>query len=128
MTRAEAKRQGLPPGYAVRLDETSGVTIYLADFRRSKYVTTEYPSQAEYFRRLVDADEIARRVTHLMGQSWTVTTVPADNSGEVWNGLHLDALAEAYDTVFGPEDDGEGEPESARTEWGTIHLRFDGRN
>jgi hypothetical protein len=84
MTRREARRKNLPPGFAIRLDTYDGEIIYLADYRGARFLTTTYPGDAEYFGRIIDADEMARRVSFVTGQPWIVTTVPADNLDEAW--------------------------------------------
>lgn len=82
MTRYEARRRGLPPGFAIRLNVDQGDVVYLADYRRSKYLTTVYPSESEYFQRLVDAQEMGRRISHVSGQEWVACTIGEDPAVE----------------------------------------------
>lgn len=128
MTREQARRLNKPPGFALRIDAHEGAVVYLADYRTAKLTTTEYPGSAEYFERVVDADEMARRLTHVTGQRWAVTTVPADNTGELWRACWSDTLTaddafrEAFATAFG--DDAEDETgEFVRTAFGSFRMR-----
>jgi hypothetical protein len=126
MNRRDAKRRNLPPGYAVRVEAESGPVTYLA--ANGYDHTTEIPGEALWFETVEAASKIASSLS-TVARRWIVTTVPDSKlSDGLWDGLHLDAMAEAWDAVFGPEDDGETELEGVRTESGTIHLRFDGRN
>ena len=84
MTRNQARLAGKSPGYALRLDANEGLVVYLADFRKAGFKTTNIPSEAEYFERFLDAEEMALRVSHITGEPWKVTTCPADNSCNAW--------------------------------------------
>jgi len=121
MNRAEARRRGLPPGYAIRLEADSGAVTYLS--ANGYDHTTEVPDEAMWFPLLEGASELAKSMSTVC-RRWVVTTVP----DSPWDGL--DPYREAFETVFGPEDDGESDEgiESVRTEWGTIRLDFSNRN
>lgn len=81
MTHNAAKQNHLPPGFALRLDSTCGMTVYLADYRRAGFPTTVYPSSAEYFAREIDASEMARRLECHTGQRWVVVKAPQGEHG-----------------------------------------------
>jgi hypothetical protein len=130
MTLYEARQKFLPHGWMLRLDQSQGLQIYLADYRHDEWITTPYPSGAEYFRREVDAVEMARRIRHLTGQHWIPTATgptqqtPADD--DLTNAEYAMALQAAVDAFI--LQDGDGCGEAIRTAWGSVQPQWEGRN
>jgi hypothetical protein len=131
MTHHQAIRKGLPTGWLLKLEQTEGLQIYLADYRSSKFTTTVYPAQAEYFRRGIDAVEMSLRITHLTGQRWVAVShqLAPSRSNDRLTGAESRAALEAAIQAFRLENKGDDDDlddlddldlDAVRTEWGTI--------
>jgi hypothetical protein len=129
MTQYEARQKGFSSGWILRLDQSQGLQIYLADYRHDEWLTTPYPSGAEYFRREIDATEMARRIRHLTGQHWIPTaTGPAQQTpsdDDLTDAEYAMALQAAVDAFVLRDDDDEC-GEAIRTAWGSVQPQWGG--
>jgi hypothetical protein len=133
MTCNDARLAGLPAGWMIRLDQSEGLQLFLADYRLARWVTTTYPTSAEYFPREIDAVEMARRISHLTGQRWTAVVHQVaprgsdDHLSDAEYALALEAAIRAFRIESGDEDedydDDDDDLDAIRTEWGTIRTR-----
>ena len=75
MTFAEALKQQYVAGFVLRRLRPAADGQYLSDYRSSAITHTHDERQAEFFFRLIDANEMAIRCRHLTGYRYEVETV-----------------------------------------------------
>jgi hypothetical protein len=133
MTRREARDLGREPGFVLTVESRTATNfpLYLADYRSHYGSVTAEIDRAEWFGRLIDAAEMAERLSHLSGDVYTPLAEPGLERprccGQCKPLLTAeDAFNAAFTAAFSTDDDDDDAEcgEAIRTEWGTITPKF----